>query len=160
MTEDEFDQKVNRKPKSITFLWAAILVLFLASAVLIVGIWKSFRNDKISNNLALSNSIESGDVLGATTESPDYLIKLADSLKTDGVILYGFDGNQETKRQLAIFGQAITNLDYVECNSQSSHSNADECVARGIDKYPTWVKGEQKSTGFKTLEELEQMLAN
>ncbi len=158
-TEEEFSKSVKKSSKSLTALWVAVAVLFLASAAVIAGLWVSFRKEKIGNNLASVNNTESGEVMGATTEDPDYLSNLVANLKTTGVIAYGFNSNAETKRQLAIFGQAISNLDYVECDSQVANSNPDECIARGISDYPTWVKGDQKFVGFKTLEDLEKILA-
>lgn len=160
MIEDQFEKDVNQKSKSVTFLWVAALVLFLACAAVVAGLWMSYNKDSADRQLALSNNIESGDVLGTSTEDLDYLVQLAENLKTDGVVLYGYDGNQGTKKQLSIFGQAITSLDYVECNSGSYHANADECVAKGIDQYPTWVRGEEKMIGYKTLSDLENILAN
>ncbi|MCX6810960.1 MAG: hypothetical protein NTY30_04520 [Candidatus Berkelbacteria bacterium] len=160
MTEKQFNKEVNSSSKSLIFLWVTTLVLFLASTAVILGLWMSFKNDRIKTNLAILDSAESGEVMGTTTKDPNYLINLAENLKAKGIIVYGFDNNQETKRQLAIFGQAVTSIDYVECNSQSAHSNADECVARVIDQYPTWVEGEQKFVGYKTLEDLEKILSN
>lgn len=158
MTEDEFAKKVNPASKSVTFLWVAALVLLLACAAVIVGLWMSTKNDQNKSQMAVVTGVESGDVMGATTRDPEYLTNLAQNLAANGVVLYGFDGDRETKRQLAIFGQAITSLDYVECNSESAHANSDECVAKGVEDYPTWAKGDEKTVGFKSLEALEQML--
>jgi len=158
MTEDQFSKEVEQKPKSIAVLWTAVLFLFLASAAIIFGLWRSYKDDQISNNLAMSNNDLTGEVLGTSTEDPNYIAALVENLKSSGVILYGYDGNQENTKQLAIFGQAVTSLDYVECNPESSSSNADECVARGVDQYPTWVKGDQKYVGHKDLNHLEAIL--
>ncbi|MEI6144472.1 MAG: hypothetical protein WCP91_02650 [Candidatus Berkelbacteria bacterium] len=158
--EAEFDKAMQKKPKSITFLWIAILVLFVASAAVIFGIWTSYKTDRASNNLAMLGNNESGDVMGATTEDPNYLLKLTDNLKTGGVIIYGSSTDKQTARQLALFGQAATRLDYVECNSQLADSNSDECIARGVTRYPTWVKADKKITGYQTLADLEKFLSN
>ncbi|MEI8061135.1 MAG: hypothetical protein WCG99_02475 [Candidatus Berkelbacteria bacterium] len=158
--EAEFNRTMQKKPKSITFLWVAVLVLFVASAAVIFGIWTSYKTDRASNNLARLNNIESGDVMGATTEDPEYLVKLTDNLKAAGVTIYGSSTDQKTAKQLVLFGQAATRLDYVECNSQSADSNSDECIARGITHYPTWVKADKKITGYQTLADLEKFLAN
>lgn len=160
MTDEQFSKEVAQKPKSMAVLWTAVLFLFLACASVIFGLWKSYENDRISNNLAMSNNDLIGEVLGTSTEDPNYIAALVENLKSGGVVLYGYDGNQENTKQLAIFGQAAAGLDYVECNPQSSSSNTDECVARGVDQYPTWVIGDQKFARYKTLEDLEEILNN
>ena len=158
--EEKLDKEFEKKPKQFTLLWVALVLLFLASGVVIFGIWSSYKNETVNGNLALVTSDNSGEVLGTTTEDPDYILKLVDDLKVAGIIFYGFNGNQESTKQLAIFGQATASLDYVECNSQSVGANADECVARGVSQYPTWIKGDQKFVGYQTLQDLEKILSN
>lgn len=148
----------NSGQKYLAILWVSGLVLFLAVSAVLTGLWMSTRNERKAANLAGAN-VEFGQVLGASTQDPDYLVNLVSSLKFAGFVLYGYDGDDSTKKQLQAFGQAVSNLDYVECNSQAVHANADECLAKGIVEYPTWVKIDQKFAGFKSLSELEKLLA-
>ena len=154
------EKHFNQVGRSLTKFWVLIIILFLASAAAISGLWFSFRNENLgSANLALSAVDESGETLGASTEDPESLTQLANNLKNTGIILYGFDTNGATKRQLSVFGQAVNTLDYVECNSALSNSNAEECTARGVNSYPTWIKDGQKIVGFQTPESLEKLLS-
>lgn len=161
-TNETVQSTVSEKkpsPKSLTVLWVSGLVLLLATSAALAGLWMSTRNDRKAANLA-SASTESGQVLGATTQDPQYLVSLTNNLKTSGLVLYGFDTDAQTKKQLLIFGQALPGLNYVECDPQAARSNADECLAKGIENYPVWVKGDQKYPGYKSLSELEKLLAS
>jgi len=161
-TNETVEPTVSEKkpnPKTLTLLWVSGLVLFLAVSAVLAGLWMSTKSERKAANLA-SASVESGQVLGATTQDPQYLVNLANNLKTSGLILYGFDTDAQTQKQLSIFGQALSGLNYVECDPQTARSNADECLAKGIESYPVWVKGDQKYPGYKSLSELEKLLAS
>ena len=161
-TNDTIEPNVSEKKpsqKSLTVLFVSGLVLLLAISAALAGLWMSTKSERKAANLA-SASVESGQVLGATTQDPQYLVNLANNLKTAGLVLYGYDTDTQTGKQLSIFGQALSGLNYVECDPQAAHSNADECLAKGIENYPVWVKGDQKYPGYKSLSELEKLLAS
>lgn len=134
------------------------LVVAVALITVVALLWINFRKDsKVIGNVAVEDS-EDGQVLAASTQDPNYLVNLALALKADGYILYGSSSDESTKQQKEIFGQGFSAIDYVECDPGASDSNPQECLARGIDRYPTWIKGDQKFPGNKSLNELEKLL--
>jgi len=155
--EDNKKEDIQRENRSLTILSILAIVVFIALASTLLGLWFSTENDKKKNQeIALVS--ENGIIKGTSTADPQYLANLADSLKNAGFILYGSGSDSNTKRQKEIFGQAFTALDYVECDPGTENSNPQECVAKGIDKYPTWVRVDQKFSGYKSLDELEGLL--
>ncbi|MFA5158697.1 MAG: hypothetical protein WC451_05955 [Patescibacteria group bacterium] len=140
--------------KSMKLLWTLNAVLLLAISAAVFGLWFSHKNEK--SDLGYKSG---GSVLGASTKDPNYLIGLTDSLKQSGFVLYGDSKESQTKKQLSDFGQAVDYLDYVECDSQIKGSNPEECLAKGIEEYPTWVHGADKIPGYLTSQEIEKMLS-
>ena len=154
MDGQESIQIQENKQGKFTFLIVTNIVLLLAFFASTFFLWNSFKLENSSNV-----SAEDGSVQGASTKDPEYLDKIAESLKTAGFVIYGESQDKATEKQLGLFGKASSKLDFVECNPQAIHSNADECVAKGIDEYPTWVSGENKFVGVRSISELEKMLA-
>jgi len=156
ISNDEIKNELDAKTISFVSFWFIIPFLVLSSIGLFYMIWQNSKN--ATDNSSVNTSSEDGQVLGTSTNSVSYLIDLSDRLKNNGFVLYGYNGDSATKKQLAVFGQAAENINYVECNSQTAFSNADECVAKGVEKYPTWIVGEKTFVGNKTLTELEAIL--
>lgn len=144
--------------KSDLMLKVTTLVVAVALIAVVALLWLNFRkNSNIIGDVALNDS-EDGQVLGASTEDPSYLADLAATLKADGFILYGSGSDNLTKKQKEVFGQGFSLLDYVECDPGTENSNPQECAAKGINQYPTWVRGDQKFSGYKSLSEIKGLL--
>jgi len=162
MATDENDK--NKKDagvekRSLTVLSISAAVVFVALVSVIFGLWFMMYNDRKKNQeIAVRETSESGIVKGASTEDPQYLANLVDDLKSAGFILYGSSSDVNVQRQREIFGQAAAGLDYVECDPGAENSNPQECVAKGIDKHPTWVHEEARFPGYKSLADLEELL--
>lgn len=156
MENSDFEQALDPKEKrSVKLLWSVNILLFLAVSATIFGLWY-YNTDQSAKPKDTGN----GSVLGASTKDPQYLSSLSDSLKTNGFVLYGDIKESKTKKQLAEFGQAAQGLDYVECDSQVEQANPQECLAKGVETYPTWVRGEKKYQGYFSLKELERLIAD
>ena len=154
----ENNEKLSRGKRSMRILSLSSILLFLAIAVTISAIWfMNNREIKTYNQVAMGVD-EEGVIKGASTTDPEYISKLAESLKVSGFVLYGSDNNIKTKKQKDAFGQAISKIDYVECDPQIKSANSAECAAREIKVYPTWISGDKKFEGYKSLSEIEKML--
>jgi len=155
------EKDVGIEKRSLVILSISTALIFVALASVILSLWFMMQNDRKRNQeIAARETSESGIVKGVSTEDPQYLANLVDNLKKAGFILYGSDSDANSRRQKEIFGQANAGLDYVECDPGAENSNPQECVAKGIDEYPTWVREEQKFPGYKSLDELEEFLAS
>ncbi len=149
----------NEEKKSQIMLSAATLVVAIALIAIVSLLWINIRKDSNEvEDVAVLVGSEDGQVLGTSTQDPIYLADLADRLKKTGYVIYGSNTDYGSKRQKEIFSQAIAGLDYVECSPGFDNSNPDECIAKGIDEYPTWVRGEEKFPGYKSLDELEELI--
>lgn len=152
-------EKSLKEKRSVRILFISSILLLLAIAATVSAIW--FMNNKdVKNYNQIAQSInQEGTIKGASTADPDYVSKLAESLNASGFVLYGSDSNIKTKKQKDIFSQAISEIDYVECDPQIKSANSAECAAREIKIYPTWVSGDKKFEGYKSLSEIEKMIA-
>lgn len=138
---------MNRSTK--IFLVVVALVIIVGGTLLFfVG-----KDKKTADN----KSNENGTVAGASTnqkESNAYIEKLAKFMTEKGMVLYGAYWCPHCKDQKKEFGDAIQYIDYVECDAQGPNANPDECVAQGIEGYPTWIYQGKKYSGAKSLSEL------
>lgn len=136
------------------------LILGIALVVIIAGLGIIFfASNKVGDKSSKSASDE-GQVAGASTENktPAFKEALAKDLKVKGMILYGAYWCPHCKDQKALFGDAAQFLDYVECDAKGPNANPDECVARGIEGYPTWIYQGQKYSGTQSLEKLAEIV--
>jgi hypothetical protein len=154
----EKNDELSIERRSVRILSVSSILLFLAIAATVSAIW--FMNDKeIRTYNQIAKGIdEEGAIKGASTTDPEYILKLAQSLKMSGFVLYGSDSNIKTTKQKNVFGQAISEIDYVECDPQIKSANPAECAAREIKIYPTWISRDKKFEGYKSLSEIEKML--
>lgn len=135
------------------------LVIGIALIVIIAGLGIIFfASNKVGDKNGKSDS-ENGQVSGASTqnENAEYKEKLAKYLKEQGMILYGAYWCSHCKEQKALFGDAVKYLDYVECDAKGDGANPDECVARGIEGYPTWIYNGKQYSGVQSLEDLAEI---
>lgn len=79
----------------------------------------------------------------------------AQCLASKDLTMYGAVWCSHCKAQKALFGDSFKYVPYVECTEKP-----DECVAKGIEGYPTWVdKKGQKYEGEQSLEKLSEISA-
>jgi len=136
---------MNKKWKVFLFFGALITLIGL-------GIFFTVGEDK-NQNIADENG--SGEVAGATSNTrTDYLARLSRHLNDSNVVLYGSNQSAETKEQIDLFGEAIKEIDYVDCDAAVNSSNPDECIGQNITVYPTWVYQGEKFEGVQTLSKL------
>lgn len=75
--------------------------------------------------------------------------KLAKCLADKGAVIYGADWCGYTQKQKQLFGSAIKEITYINCEI-----NQEECSAKGITGYPTWQINGQNYPGYRELSEL------
>lgn len=137
--------------------------LFMASisVVMLAALGGVFLIEKNNlKELANQNSQKSsaGEVAGVSSEDDDYLTQLAKSLSDKGMVLFGAYWSEDSKKQKDLFGDAAKYIDYVECDQSGANANSDECIARKIETYPTWVYNNTEYKGIKTLSDLAQII--
>lgn len=77
----------------------------------------------------------------------------AQCLASKNLTMYGAVWCSACKAEKALFGDSFKYVSYVECTE-----NPNECIAKGIEKYPTWIdEKEQKYIGVQSLEKLSQI---
>lgn len=147
---------MNQSWKS--FLGVVFVVVAIAAGFVLIT--------KKTDNLTLDKtSEEDGEVAGASTNSSSepkadsvYVEKLAKFMTTQGMVMYGAYWCSHCNAQKELFGDAFKFVDYVECDSKGPNPNPDECIAQGIEGYPTWVYKGQKYSGQKSLADLAQIV--
>jgi len=143
--------KVNLKKINPTFL--AVAGLF----VLVIGGGFTILHNKtetISNqneSLALTDSLAvvsepavseeavPEEVVPKTTATaPSDMDIFAKCLTEKGAELYGASWCPHCQTQKKSFGESIQYVNYIECASDGSKTQAEVCRAAGIKGYPTW----------------------
>jgi len=84
--------------------------------------------------------------------------KLAKCLADQGTVMYGAEFSEFSREQVALFGDSIRFLNYVECRIPGTENQTKLCISKKIPGYPTWffANGE-KIAGVKTLVELSKI---
>lgn len=129
------------------------LFVLIAAIIVIGGLVVVFFSNKNSDREQSNSSSEQGEVAGATTQD-DYAVGLAKFMSAKGMVMYGTYWCSHCQSQKKVFGDAFKYVDYVECDASGPGANPDECVAKGIEGYPTWIYNNQKISGEKSLSEL------
>lgn len=102
--------------KYISILTVLVALLFLASCT--------------SSNTDSTYPTDVEDTMGVDAE----VLALAQCLTDSGAKFYGAYWCPHCNDQKDMFGNAVSEIPYVECED-----NAAECQAAGITGYPTWI---------------------
>lgn len=145
-----------------TFLFI-LLAVFLVSGGLI---FMSSKSKKTADNNGLTTE-ENGGVAGASTADKNaedsnkddaYKEKLAKYMTEKGMAMYGAYWCPHCQDQKKLFGDSFKYVDYVECDAQGPNANPDECTAKGVEGYPTWIYQGQKYSGYQSLSALAKIV--
>ncbi len=80
--------------------------------------------------------------------------KLAQCIKSNGIIFYGAFWCPHCQRTKALFGSAAKHLPYLECSQPDGKTQTQVCIDKKITTYPTWVRKDGASkTGEHTIQE-------
>lgn len=91
-----------------------------------------------------TNTISGG---GGTTGSA--MDEFAKCLTQKGVKMYGASWCSHCANQKAAFGESFQYVDYVECTEREA-----DCLAAGVEGYPTWVINGNKYPGEQSFTSL------
>lgn len=88
--------------------------------------------------------------------------ELAACLTAQGWVMYGSVLCAACRAQRELFAEAVEELREVECNPNVHGAETDLCVARGVRKFPTWIREQNGSVverveNFQRLEDLAQI---
>ena len=72
------------------------------------------------------------------TARPGQYDKLAQCIKSQGVIFYGAFWCPHCQAQKARFGKSAEYLPYIECSTPDGQGQTQVCKDAGITTYPTW----------------------
>jgi hypothetical protein len=88
------------------------------------------------------------------TAGPGKYDKLAQCIRSNGVVFYGAYWCQHCQRTKAQFGSSAKYLPYVECSTPNGQGQTQICIDKKISTYPTWVRKDGAvTTGEHTIEE-------
>ena len=64
--------------------------------------------------------------------------KFAQCMTEKGAKMYGTFACSACNYQKQMFGDAASELNYIECSPQGENSQAEFCIEKNIQAYPTW----------------------
>lgn len=86
------------------------------------------------------------------------IVSFAQCLKDEGAVFYGAFWCPHCQNQKRMFGrEASKALPYIECSTPDGQGQTDECIAAGVESYPTWhfADGSQE-TGELSIQRLSE----
>ena len=138
--------------KTYLFLGAAIIVVAAALGIVF------YSTDKAESPSDSVNTNSDGSVAGVMTQDEAlYIEALAKHLSDVGMVMYGAYWCSHCQNQKEMFGDAWKYIDYVECDAKGENGNPDECLAQGVEGYPTWIYQGQKYPGEYPLDKLAEI---
>jgi glutaredoxin len=88
------------------------------------------------------------------TKSSSAQIELINHLNSVGAKLYGTYWCSYCMRQKELFGEAVSQLQIVECDPNGKNAQPATCANANVSSYPTWEINGQQYPGMRSLEEL------
>ena len=102
-----------------------------------------------------SATVGKPDTYGVTTTSTRTKVALAEHLTKVGAKMYGAYWCSHCQDQKQLFGkEAVSKLNYIECDPTGKNSKMNLCVAAGIKAYPSWDIDGKLREGVISLEDL------
>ena len=78
--------------------------------------------------------------------------EFAKCLTSKGFVEYGAYWCSHCAEQKRLFGGSYKYVNYVECDKGGKNANPEECNAKGINGYPTWITPDgEKLEGLQSL---------
>lgn len=144
------------RKKLMIFITALIIVVIAGLGIIFFASKKA--GAPVATNDGSANS-ENGQVAGTTTQHDAAWIEgLAKDLSKKGMVMYGASWCGHCKKQKEAFGDAVKYIDYVECDAATSGSNPDECTAKKVEGYPTWIYQDKQYSGEQSLDKLAEIV--
>jgi len=86
-----------------------------------------------------------------------YEARLATHLAEQDAAMYGAFWCPHCSDQKELFGDAVDQVPYVECDPEGENAQPDLCTTKAIKGYPTWEIDGEFYPGTRSLEELAQL---
>lgn len=87
----------------------------------------------------------------------DNIDEFAQCLSSKGVKMYGAFWCGHCQNEKSKFGESWKYIDYVECDPRGENSEADLCLQKSIEGYPTWEVDGKLYPGEQSFEKLAEL---
>lgn len=104
-----------------------------------------------------SYSIQSSSADSDLGPSDPFQTGLAEHLGSQDAKMYGSFKCPHCNQQKELFGEAFSNIRYVECHPRGENANPSLCLAKGIRRYPTWEINGRFYEGMMPLKQLAEI---
>lgn len=146
------------KDKLPHFIGITVAIVALAGGLIYLNKPKKEASSKSEQDYSAIMAGPAPGTIVNSNENIEYKEKLAKSLTEKGAVLYGAYWCPHCKDQKKLFDEAAKYLNYVECDASGENANPDECEAREIKSYPTWIYQGKQYSGTKSLADLAAMI--
>ena len=138
-------------------IWIFVGAMFF---IVLAGLGIVFFASNKANAPVKTTDLSNGNVAGVSSNNKDqsWIEGLAKQLSEKGMVMYGAYWCSHCNNQKKEFGDAFKYVDYVECDAKGPNANPDECSAKGIEGYPTWIYQGQKYSGEQSLDKLAEII--
>ena len=131
--------KTRNKSIVLPIIGIIVSIILLPALIMAVGTITYF---------IASSGETSQDITPETRTEALSGMTIAECLTTNDVVMYGSDGCPACRNQKTVFDDWAS-IEYIECDK-----TPDACRDAGIRSIPTWVRGDERLVGMKSLTEL------
>lgn len=89
--------------------------------------------------------------------NPSYEERLAEHLTARDATMYGAYWCPHCSDQKAMFGDAVEDIQYIECDPEGENAQPQLCREKNIQGFPTWEIDGEFYPGTRSLEELAEL---
>ncbi|MFB2921481.1 hypothetical protein [Aerosakkonema funiforme] len=126
----------------------------------LTGSWKHFLLSSVAaiGTLTILGSIGIKSISVVQPAVAQTMASLARHFRQTGVKMYGASWCPFTQRQKAILGEALRNIQYIECYPAGRGGALNsQCLGRGIQGYPTWEIAGRRYRGLLSLQQVAEL---
>lgn len=141
---------IGRRWEDIGQAFFTIIVVGIITLVGTLGVYANVNNPTA---ITKSGSVETGYEIKTISGAAE--IALVQHLNQVGAKMYGAFWCPHCQNQKQLFGkEAVTQLNYIECDPKGKNARPDLCQAANIQGFPTWEINGKFYQEEKTLQEL------
>lgn len=111
----------------------------------------------VAGTVAMGITAAGCTALNGDPATKSYEEQLAEHLTAQNAVMYGAFWCPYCEEQKELFGRAVKDLPYVECDPEGENAQPQLCRDKDIAGYPTWEINGEFYQGAQSLEELARL---
>lgn len=158
MIFQSFHSFITSQVKHLSYAQSRIWAIALTASLVTLTACGQGQPDSQATQPSQPDAVTSTDEGTASSdtsaESTSAQQELANHLNDVNATMYGAYWCPHCTDQKAMFGEAVSTINYVECDPEGENAQPQMCTDKGIEGFPTWEINGELYPGVHSLEQL------